>query len=355
MSRYCSSCGAQLPQEARYCASCGRAAPTATARRGADGDDAATAPYAAVGEPTRPADAEDEPRGTLREHPATSPLPSRPEPPGASSATISAQFAAWPDDARPVRDAGSAGAAGGDRWDPLGAGSTGDVPARRRKPTWPVLVLLAVVVLACLAWAFSSLRGGGPTGPMAAVGDQPSTLSGVAPGGSPAVPSAPSGPNDPSGTSGTGGTSESANADAQAARIAVAQVLDAGRGSRSTLVQGYDAYCSKSDKAGGTRQINEALQGRMAQLAKLNDVGEAPFANVRGGIVGRDKLKTALQASAAADQVYVAMASAGTVCQGSAELTRANAAASTAKKDFLDTWNPIMTEAKLQPFGNDDL
>ena len=69
----------------------------------------------------------------------------------------------------------------------------------------------------------------------------------------------------------------------------------------------------------------------------------------------RDRLKAALQASAAADQDYVQMAAAGTVCQGDDGLTQANAKASAAKKSFLDAWHPLMTAAKLQPLASDDI
>jgi len=236
---------------------------------------------------------------------------------------IQDQFAAWPDAAQERPDAGP----------PLLPGRPDD--GARRAPAWPIVVV-ALLLVGGLIWAFSALRGGdslaAPKSPGTAVAGSTTT------------------PTTPSSTTSTG-----ADPDAQAARVAVSEILDAGRGSRSTLVQGITSYCTKGDKATGKTQMDDALQGRMAQLAKLNDIGDEPFRKLPSALDARDKLKAALQASAAADQVYVQMAAAGTVCQGDDGLTQANAKASAAKKSFLDAWNPLMTAAKLQPLASDDI
>lgn len=368
MPRFCAECGAQLPLGARFCVRCGTQVPTvessadrvaadasaaamtapaATAEgmasdgtRASDaaapacGVDAPTAPMEAAGEvPTLPAPVV--PAPVVPSPLGRAPGQGDPGPSDRPTMSVSDQFAAWPD----APGAAPGGTAGYDDPPPLlpptatHPGSGSEPAGERRAPAWPLLVGVAVLLVVGLIWAFVALRGGGNDA--AKPTTSPTQTTGAA--------------------SGTSATTSAANAEAQAAREAVGQVLDAGRGSRSTLVQGISAYCSKGDKAAGQAQMSDALQGRMAQLAKLNEVGDGPFKNVTGGLVARDKLKAALQASAGADQVYVQMAAAGTVCQGSIELSQANTAASTAKKAFLDQWNPIMTGAKLQPLTNDDI
>lgn len=334
MPRYCAVCGAQLPLSARFCVTCGQqvvsgegsAAPAAAAPvRG--GSDQPTAPIA---EADRDADL----AAAAPPVPPTPPRGSTPTTPVRQPPRISEQFAAWPDHAQEPPAGQQATAYVVTGASPLPAGRPAE--RDRNRPTWPLLVAVAVLLVAGLIWAVMALRGGGDPAPVA-------------------VPSASSTSGSASPTSSSSAATTTVNAGAQAARVAVGQILDAGRGSRTTLVQGYDAYCTKRDKAGGKAQIDEALQGRMAQLAKVNAVGDEPFAKLPGGLDARDKLRAALQAAAAADQIYVQMAAADTVCQGGMELTQANTKASSAKKTFLDAWNPLMTAAKLQGLTNDDL
>lgn len=205
-------------------------------------------------------------------------------------------------------------------------------PSRRRTSSWPFLLLLAIVLVGGMVWAFMGLR---PTGerPVATGTTASSTTA----------------------TTGSSAATTDAGTAPQEARSAIGAVLEAGRGSRNTLVQGVDTYCSKKNKTAGTKLMGEALSGRTKQLAKMNEVGDEPFRAVEGALAARDKLKAALQASAETDQVYVRMADAGTVCSGSSELTQANAKASAAKAAFLAAWNPIMTKATLPLLKEDDI
>jgi hypothetical protein len=358
MARFCAQCGASLPPSARFCVSCGHqvdgAVPASASGISASASeiDQPTAPMTQAGPPAvAPPPAASSPSGAppRAESPPladTAPIRGGAQGQGDSAAPhverpagVFDQFAAWPDhpDARTGRSAAPYGGSGSGA-SALAAtpSARGEDPDRlgRKPPTWPLLVAVAVLLVAGLIWAFMALRGGG--GPSPSASTSAAASSGTVASSSPAP-------------------TTTLNAEAQAARVAVGQILDSGRGSRTTLMQGIEAYCTKGDKPGGKAQIDEALQGRMAQLAKVNDVGDGPFAKVKGGIDARDKLRAALQASAAADQVYVQMANAGTICQGGLELTQANAHASTTKKTFLDTWNPIMTAAKLQPLGYDEI
>lgn len=377
MATYCAECGGQLPASARFCVRCG--AQVMRIDGGVDTaplSDLSNAPTQAI-QPTQPtptvplvpqppgqvSGSSTQPGAPTAPLPRAS-IPATPAPQsgdpgkgsgaaGPSSLGVVEQFTAWPDHAhRPEhspegaveRPPGWSSAEGGTHEGNFGAAPL--PPGRpeephRKTPVWPVLLVLTLLVVGGVVSAFPALRGGNTPAP-SPVTSASAAASSPAPSSTGLFSTATPSTTPP-------------NADAQETRVAVGQVLDAGRGSRSTLVQGIDTYCSKKDKDGGKAQIEEALQGRMAQLAKLNEVGDAPFRKIDGGTDARDKLKAALRASAAADQVYVQMATAGTVCQGGLELAQANEQASAAKKAFLDTWNPLMTTAKLQPLANDDL
>lgn len=381
MARYCPECGAQLPTSARFCVSCGSQVPGAAhaAERPEPPTSSAAECSATEPTPTVPGDDGLEPTAALDPvtPPSSAPVASASSPRRPSApASMSEQFSAWPDGPHepsawdapreaPVPPGYGPPPPVGYGAPPPGYGSTapggyGEPPyqggphqamptspmggyppvspgydmtgqgveERRRTPLWP-LVALAVLVVAGLLWAVLALRPD----------------SGKEQGASPA-PSSP--------TISSSSTTPVASK-AQTARAAVGSILEAGRNSRSTLRQGIDAYCTKKDKEGGARQMQEALDGRTAQLTKLNEIGDGPFQDVAGALAAREALKSALQASAEADQVYVRMAAAGTVCAGSAELTQANAKASAAKATFLGAWNPIMEREKLAPFKEDDI
>ncbi len=153
-------------------------------------------------------------------------------------------------------------------------------------------------------------------------------------------------------TTRTGPTEERA----KAASDAIHAALGRGQGSRETLVRGISTFCG-GDRAAGQQQIREALEGRLAQLAKLNEAGDDPFREVRGGSDARDKLRAALQASADADEIYLRQAQDGSLCSRAQapELVAANRSATTAKDSFLATWNPIARAAGVAPLASDDI
>ncbi|SEW40655.1 zinc-ribbon domain-containing protein [Austwickia chelonae] len=374
MARYCPECGAELPASARFCVSCGSpakakhdAGPGAPAGAKPASQDQSTAAMPAAGGSTAMMPPVTEGAGQ-----AAPPAPRRPR-----SDTMADQFSAWPDDIddQPSPWAGPQGGPpataqmgaartaqtpfvpgvggqvppGMDRGNPggypaqgrgleeqmYGEGSYGEGGGgKRRIPLVPVVLGVAVLLIGAVIWALTSMQGS----------SKPAKPAAKAPVVTTTKPSSSttSAPSDPASR-------------AQAARSAVGSVLDAGRGSRLTLVQGIDAYCSKGDKEGGKRQMDDALKGRLAQLAKLDEVGDGPFKDIPEGPRARDQLKAALQASADADQIYMHMATAGTVCQGSSELTQANSKASSAKETFLGSWNPLMSSSKLPGLKAEDI
>ncbi|WP_240322643.1 hypothetical protein [Austwickia chelonae] len=206
---------------------------------------------------------------------------------------------------------------------------------KRGVPLVPVVLVIAVLLIGAVIFALTSMGGSSKSAKPTAKAPVVTTTK--------------------ASSSTTTSTASDPASRAQAARSAVGSVLDAGRGSRLTLVQGIDAYCSKGDKEGGKRQMDDALKGRLAQLAKLDELGDAPFKDIPEGSRARDQLKAALQASADADQIYMHMATAGTVCQGSSELTQANSKASSAKETFLSSWNPLMSSSKLPGLKAEDI
>ncbi|MBW3085122.1 hypothetical protein KEM60_01318 [Austwickia sp. TVS 96-490-7B] len=391
MVRYCLECGAQLPSQARFCVSCGAAitgvdSAGAAARRESSVElsTAAMAPItpgpspaltpeqlaaaagmaggAATAKIDTPFPAGDAGAATAKfdtaaaggPAPTAKIAPPRPTYRGVSRDGVSQQFAAWPDDddpweapeesapqAPPTRRGGGARHEAaepetGSRTAARRYADAQEMSGRRRGMVVPIVAgaaALCVLGIGAMVWTLNS--GNGVPAPEP-VPNPPSVA--------PAVPTT----DKETSASGT-------EAKAQAARAAVLEALEAGKGSRTTLVQGIDTYCSKRDREGGSKLMTEALQGRMAQQAKLGEMGDTAFADLPGAKDARDKLKEALQASAEADQIYVRMARSGTVCHNSSELAQANSKASQAKQNFLRAWNPIMTANKKPEMKADDI
>lgn len=259
------------------------------------------------------------------------------------TAPMNAGFGAWPDEA--PRDPWSGASAAARRAGPAGGsaphGTTGAVgpTARRRSPyVFPAAAGMAVVlVVAALVWG-TTQRGMAPDAlPMPAV----ATVLGTTQPTSDATTSP-----------------DAASINVKRSSDAFAATLRSGQGSRETLVRGIATYCDGEDKTAGQRQIQEALQGRLAQLAKLTELGDEPFREVSGAPAARDKLRAALQAAADADQVYLRMAEEGSLaCPAgdTPDLLTANEKASAAKEAFLASWSPIATGAGLAPVSRDDI
>lgn len=382
MVRYCADCGAQLSQSARFCVSCGAAAPPAAGtgssgapRRGggSSGYDAPTQPHASVSgygddivarrsPASDPARTEQYSgggaRGGSQSAPedgtvAMTPFPAASTPPPAPRRArpnmVADQFSAWPDEFDEGRAAADPAATAVappavQSYQPVqyaepepASRSTGypeDGGDRSRQAiSWPMaLVGLSVVLIIGMLIVFLNQ----PDNPTPAA--NPS-----APAAKPsAAATSSSAPSDPA-------------AQAQEARKAIGKILEVGRGSRATLVEGLQLYCNKSDKDGGTKLIRDALNGRLAQLAKINEVGEEPFKALPGAMQARERLRAALQASADADQIYARMAESGNACQSPADLTKANREATASKTAFLDSWNPLMETNKLPKLVADDI
>lgn len=211
----------------------------------------------------------------------------------------------------------------------------GGPPSRRRALVWPVVAVAVLLVIAAVAFTALSRDG-----------DRDSQ----------GAPTASGNGNTGSARETTTSRTGPAEERAKAASDAIHSALGRGQGSRETLVRGISTFCG-GDQTSGRQQIREALEGRLAQLAKLNEAGDDPFRDVRGGLDARDKLRAALQASADADEIYLRLAQEGALCSRTeaSELVGANRSATTAKDSFLATWNPIARSAGVAPLTSDDI
>ncbi|MEP7161299.1 MAG: hypothetical protein ABI746_09355 [Dermatophilaceae bacterium] len=326
MARYCPECGSQFTPQAKFCVSCGSPVPGSAPT--ASDVDAATVSSATLD--------------------GTGPTPHVPRASSASAdsgsgtAPMNAGFVGWPDEipdpwsgaSAAIPGAGPASGSGlHGTMDPVGSN-----PARRRRPYVLSAASVAVVlVVAALAWG--------------------ATQRGVAPD-APSAPAAATVLGTTQSTTDATSSPDAATTDVKRSSDAFTATLRSGQSSRETLVRGIATYCDGEDKAAGQRQIQEALQGRLAQLAKLTELGNEPFREVSGAPAARDKLRAALQASADADQVYLRMAEEGSLAcpVGDApDLVTADQKASAAKESFLASWNPIATGAGLAPMSREDI
>lgn len=355
MARYCPECGSQFAPQAKFCVSCGSPVPTLRAAETAD-DPTVPAPLVPDEAPEAPASAP-APAGVSEGDPTHRVTRSRP-----ITQPLDPGLMAWPDETDRHRPAGvgggagfgaggfgaggfGAGGAGAGGSGAGGAGAGGATPAglppqgggrsRRVALVWPVVAVAVLLVIAAVA--FTALSRGG---------DRDSQASPT---------SAESGNTASTRETTTSGTGPSEQG-AKAASDAIHSALGRGQGSRETLVRGISTFCG-GDQAAGRQQIREALEGRLAQLAKLNEAGDDPFRDVRGGLDARDKLRAALQASADADEIYLRLAQEGALCSRTQapELVGANRSATTAKDSFLATWNPIARSAGVAPLTSDDI
>ncbi len=130
----------------------------------------------------------------------------------------------------------------------------GSNPARRRRPhVLPAASAAVVLVVAALVWG-ATQRGMAPDAP-------PMPAAATALGTTQPTTDATTSP-------------DAASINAKRSSDAFAVTLRSGQGSRETLVRGVATYCDGEDKTAGQRQIQEALQGRLAQLAKLTELGD---------------------------------------------------------------------------------